>query len=214
MVTGAPTRRASSSVTSRGGQPTSARQKRARVADRLHRGQERRKRGTELIGRSNLMLALLLACLVVLAGCIIDNHPVRVENFTADTPVTFTYDTWTNTMMTVNDDGAAEQIRRDWLAEVLTAHGMCAAGYAVETGRLLTSSGRVPALEQRSRSAMNRVAGGQRDGSDPRHRPRVIRLAEPAHVGTLSARVGADDEEDRASSFVLVSDTGRDHNNI
>ena len=30
----------------------------------------------------------LLACLVALAGCIIDNDPVRVENFTADTPVT------------------------------------------------------------------------------------------------------------------------------
>ena len=74
------------------------------------------------------MRALLLACLIALAGCIIDNDPVRVENFTADTPVTFTYDTWTTTVMTANDDGAAEQIRRDWLAETLAAHGMCAAG--------------------------------------------------------------------------------------
>ena len=31
----------------------------------------------------------------------------------------------------------AEQIRRDWLAEALTAHGMCAAGYVVETRRLV-----------------------------------------------------------------------------
>ena len=81
------------------------------------------------------MRTLILFCLVVLAGCIIDNDPVRVENFTADTPLTFTYDTWTNTVMTANDDGAAEQIRRDWLAEALTAHGMCAAGYVVETRR-------------------------------------------------------------------------------
>ena len=83
------------------------------------------------------MRTLVLTCVALLAGCIIDNDPVRVENFTADTPVTFTYDTWTNTVMTANDDGAAEQIRRDWLAEVLTAHGMCAAGYAVETRRFV-----------------------------------------------------------------------------
>ena len=34
------------------------------------------------------MHALVLACLVVLACCIIDNDPVRVENFTAETPTT------------------------------------------------------------------------------------------------------------------------------
>jgi hypothetical protein len=79
------------------------------------------------------MRALVLAGLVALAGCIIDNDPVRVENFTADTPTTFTYDAWTNTVMTENDDGAAEQIRRDWLAETLAAQGMCAAGYVIET---------------------------------------------------------------------------------
>src|SRR5215831_11708677 len=61
------------------------------------------------------MRTLVLACLAMLAGCIIDSDPVRVENFTADTPATFTYDAWTNTVMTANDDGAAEQIRRDWL---------------------------------------------------------------------------------------------------
>src|SRR5271165_2528334 len=51
------------------------------------------------------MRALVLACLVVLAGCIIDNDRVRVESFTADTPTTFTFDAWTNTVMTANDDG-------------------------------------------------------------------------------------------------------------
>ena len=78
------------------------------------------------------MRALVLVCLAALAGC---NDPVRVENFTADTSTTFTYDAWTNAVMTANDDGAAEQIRRDWLAEALAAHGMCAAGYVVETRR-------------------------------------------------------------------------------
>ena len=92
-------------------------------------------RVTELIRKSDQMRTLVLASLVVLAGCIIDNDPVRIENFIAETPTTFTYDAWTNTVMTANDDGAAEQIRRDWLAEALTAHGMCAAGYVVETRR-------------------------------------------------------------------------------
>jgi hypothetical protein len=98
---------------------------------------ERRKRGTELIRKSDQMRALVLACLTVLVGCIIDNDPVRVENFVADTPATFTYDAWTDTVMTANDDSEAEQIRRDWLAEALTAHGMCQAGYVVETRRFL-----------------------------------------------------------------------------
>ena len=98
---------------------------------------ERRKRGTELIRKSDQKRALVLACLTVLVGCIIDNDPVRVENFVADTPATFTYDAWTDTVMTANDDSEAEQIRRDWLAEALTAHGMCQAGYVVETRRFL-----------------------------------------------------------------------------
>ena len=81
------------------------------------------------------MRALALACLVSLAGCIIDNDPVRVESFSADTPATFTYGVQTNTVMTANDDGAAERIRRDWLAETLDANAMCGAGYVVETRR-------------------------------------------------------------------------------
>jgi hypothetical protein len=81
------------------------------------------------------MRALVFAWRVLLAGCIIDNDPVRVDSFAANTPATFTYDAWTNTVMTANDDGAAEQIRRGWLAEALADHGMCAAGYVVETRR-------------------------------------------------------------------------------
>ena len=58
------------------------------------------------------MRALVLTGLALLAGCIIDNDPVRVESFTADTPATFTYGAQTNTVMTANDDGEAERIRR------------------------------------------------------------------------------------------------------
>jgi hypothetical protein len=101
-------------------------------AERLLQGGEREKRGSGLYQGSDQMRALVLACLAALAGC---NDPIRVENFTADTPATFTYDAWTNTVMTANDDGAAEQIRRGWLAEALADHGMCAAGYVVETRR-------------------------------------------------------------------------------
>lgn len=79
------------------------------------------------------MRALILASLITLAGCIIDNDKVRVESFTSETPGTFTYSAQTNTVMTENDDGQAEQIRHDWLAEALTASGMCEAGYVIET---------------------------------------------------------------------------------
>jgi hypothetical protein len=87
------------------------------------------------IRKYDLMRALVLTGLVLLAGCIIDNDPVRVESFTADTPATFTYGAQTNTVMTANDDGEAERIRRDWLAEALNANAMCSAGYVIETRR-------------------------------------------------------------------------------
>lgn len=78
------------------------------------------------------MRAIVLVGFVCLAGCV-DN--VRVESFTADSPGTFTWSAHTNTVMTPNDDGAAEKIRLNWLAEALTAHGMCEAGYVTETRR-------------------------------------------------------------------------------
>jgi hypothetical protein len=82
------------------------------------------------------MRAVALACLAALGGCIIDNDPLRVESFAADPAGTFVYTSLTNTVMTANDDGEAEQIRRDWLAEELSVHGMCNAGYVIETRRL------------------------------------------------------------------------------
>ena len=39
--------------------------------------------------------------------------------------------------MTESGDGEAERIRRDCLAEAVTAHGMCDAGYVVETRPLV-----------------------------------------------------------------------------
>jgi hypothetical protein len=80
---------------------------------------------------------LALACLALLGGCIIDNDPVRVVSFEADPAGTFVFTAQTNTVMTENDDGEAEEIRRDWLADELNAHGMCAAGYFIEIRRLV-----------------------------------------------------------------------------
>jgi hypothetical protein len=82
------------------------------------------------------MRSLALACLALFAGCIIDNDRVRVESFAADPAGAFSFSARTNTVMTENDDGEAEQIRRDWLAEELTANGMCNSGYVVETRQL------------------------------------------------------------------------------
>ncbi len=80
------------------------------------------------------MRMLAFAGLVFLGGC---NDQVRVVSFTADPAGTFVFTAQTNTVMTANDDGEAEQIRRDWLAEELSAHGMCSAGYVVEIRRLV-----------------------------------------------------------------------------
>jgi hypothetical protein len=77
-----------------------------------------------------------LACLVSLVslaslgGCI-GNDKVRVQSFSAGANGSFTYSAGTNTVMTPNADGAAERIRRVWLAETLGAQGMCRGGYVV-----------------------------------------------------------------------------------
>jgi hypothetical protein len=85
------------------------------------------------------MRMLVFACLVSLAGCI-GNDGLRVESFTADAPGMFTYAARTNTVMTENDDGAAERIRGDWLAAALTANAMCDAGYVIQTRQLVQPS--------------------------------------------------------------------------
>ena len=75
-----------------------------------------------------------LVLLGLLGGC---NDQLKVVSFDADPAGTFVFTTQTNTVMTENDDGEAEQIRRDWLADELDARGMCAAGYFIEIRRLV-----------------------------------------------------------------------------
>lgn len=88
----------------------------------------------ELAGRIDTVRMLAFASLVLLLAC---NDHVRVVSFEADPAGTFVFTAQTNTVMTENDDGEAEQIRRDWLADELNAHGMCAAGYSIEIRRLV-----------------------------------------------------------------------------
>ena len=80
------------------------------------------------------MRVLALLCLVPLAACVgADRH----EGFTATGPNSFLYSAETSTMMTENDDGAAERIRQGWLVAALKAHAMCADGYVVDTRRFV-----------------------------------------------------------------------------
>ena len=93
-----------------------------------------RNRDLELAGRIDTVRMLAFASLVLLGSC---NDQLRVVSFEADPAGTFVFTAQTNTVMTENDDGEAEQIRRDWLADELNARGMCGAGYFVETRRLV-----------------------------------------------------------------------------
>ena len=76
----------------------------------------------------------LAAILVALTGCV---GADRQEGFSATGPNSFLYSARTSTMMTENDDGAAERIRQGWLVAALAAHGMCADGYVVDTRRFV-----------------------------------------------------------------------------
>jgi hypothetical protein len=80
------------------------------------------------------MRALAVLCLIPLAGCVgTDRH----EGFTATAPNAFLYSARTSTMMTENDDGAAERIRQGWLVAALQSHAMCPDGFIVDTRRLV-----------------------------------------------------------------------------
>ena len=76
-------------------------------------------------------LAALLG--VFLSACAPFVDPVRVQSLTPGSNGTFTYSVKTNTVMTENDDGEAEAIRRSWLAETLSASGSCPHGHAVSS---------------------------------------------------------------------------------
>jgi hypothetical protein len=80
------------------------------------------------------MRALALVCLLSLTACL---GSVHQEGFAATGPFAFLYSAHTNTVMSDNDDGTAERLRRDWIVDALKAHGMCPAGYAIETRRFV-----------------------------------------------------------------------------
>jgi len=80
------------------------------------------------------MRAPVLFCVLLLAGCV---GSVRHEGFTATSPAAFLYSAHTNTVMTVNDDGEAERLRRQWIADALGTHAMCPNGYAIDTRRFV-----------------------------------------------------------------------------
>ena len=83
------------------------------------------------------MRALALLCVIPLAACVgSDRH----EGFTATGPSAFLYSARTSTLMTENDDGEAERIRRDWLVKALKTHAMCANGFVVDTRRFVPNS--------------------------------------------------------------------------
>jgi hypothetical protein len=80
------------------------------------------------------MRALALLCLISLVGCVgSDRH----EGFTSTGPSSFLYSAATSTVMTANDDGAAERIRQGWLVAALKAHAMCPDGYVIDTRRIV-----------------------------------------------------------------------------
>lgn len=84
--------------------------------------------------RALALLCLLSPGLLSLGGCV---WSARVEGFSATGPNSFLYTAHTNTVMTPNDDGSAERLRRDWIAEAVQAHGMCLSGYVIDTRRFV-----------------------------------------------------------------------------
>jgi len=83
------------------------------------------------------MRLLALLCLLSLAGCV---GSARVEGFAAKSPTAFLYSAHTNTVMAENDDGTAERLRRDWIADAVQAHGMCPLGYVIDSRRFVADA--------------------------------------------------------------------------
>jgi hypothetical protein len=83
------------------------------------------------------MRVLALLCLVLLIGC---RGTTRHEGFAATGPDAFLYSAHTNTVMTENDDGQAERLRRDWIVDALRSHGMCPDGYVIDTRRFVADA--------------------------------------------------------------------------
>ncbi|MBV8493694.1 MAG: hypothetical protein JO162_09480 [Alphaproteobacteria bacterium] len=77
---------------------------------------------------------LALFCLVLLIGC---RGTTRDEGFAVTGPGAFLYSAHTNAVMTENDDGTAERLRRDWIVDALKSHAMCPDGYVIDTRRFV-----------------------------------------------------------------------------
>jgi len=76
------------------------------------------------------MRVVALLCVAALAGCV---GTARKEGFATTSPTSFLYSAHTNTVMTANDDGVAERIRRDWIADAVKTNSLCANGYVVDS---------------------------------------------------------------------------------
>src|SRR5947209_7507602 len=119
---------------------------------------------------------LAFASLVLLLAC---NDHVRVVNFEADPAGTFVFTAQTNTVMTENDDGEAEQIRRDWRAGVAQigalATGIGADHDEIGTGALVFvgNAGRdhddVAGVQLYRCTALAAEPHANRSGRDPEH---------------------------------------------
>lgn len=83
-----------------------------------------------VLGRMVSAGALVGVLVVVLAGCA---EQPRVEGFTVTGPHAFLYEARTNTVMTPNDDGDAERIRRYWIADAVMVNALCTQGYRIDT---------------------------------------------------------------------------------
>ncbi len=106
------------------------------------------------------MRVVALLCVLALAGCV---GSARKEGFAQTGPNGFIYSAHTNTVMTENDDGVAERIRRDWIAD-------CAEGARYVRQRLC----------RRSRAASSpRSDGPFGNGGDIVYAGRCVTLAPP-----------------------------------
>lgn len=85
--------------------------------------------------RNVLVACLALAGAATLAGCSMFFDDARLDELIPGEGGNFAYSVMTNTVMTANSDGAAERLRRDWLAESLHASAMCPQGYVIDGRR-------------------------------------------------------------------------------
>jgi hypothetical protein len=77
---------------------------------------------------------VLVLAMIPLIGCA--DHE-NAANLTPRAGGSFIFNIRTNTVMTENDDGNAERIRRVWLADALTSSGTCRSGYVVDSRRFV-----------------------------------------------------------------------------